>query len=225
MALKFNINNPPGRDYVKVICDVCGGLFYQKDTIKITDKYNYQFGLVVCRKDADERNDQVLPNNHKDKPISQPDKLRVERTDSFATNDADDRVPGPPRVPFAQVNPINDTIDLFWQGPEDTGSSSIIGYKVERADPQLGPYTLVISNTGTSYTYYQDLTANVSTDYSYRIAAINSFGVGSYSAEFFWPRNNITITDIEYIVDGDGNVVTGSDGYNLRSNYTDRGII
>lgn len=227
MALKFNIGHHPGREYVKVICDVCGGLFYQKDTIKITDKYNYQYGLVVCKADADERNDQVLPNNHVDKPISQPDLLRPEQTDQFAANELDDRVPGPPRLPFAQVNPINETIDLFWQGPEDVGSSNIIGYMIMRATPQLSVYETIESNTGTEYTYYQDLTAAVSSEYSYKIAAINSYGTGAYSPEFFWPTQRVLWSDINYlVVSQDSSVLVTSDTlYPIRLNHTEAGTI
>ena len=213
----------PGRDYVKVICDVCGGQFRQKDTIRITDKYNHQYGLVVCRADADEINEQSLPNRHVDKPISQPEILRPERTDSFAVNLNDDRVPGAPRNPFAQVNPINDTIDLFWQGPEDTGSSGIIGYVIKRASPQLAYYDTISANTGTEYTYYQDLTADVSTEYSYKIAAVNSFGTGAYSEEFFWPVNRTTWSDLIYLLISNEALVI--DGNPLRMNHTESGIL
>ena len=211
----------PGRDYVKVICDVCGGQFRQKDTIRITDKYNHQYGLVVCKADADEINEQSLPNRHVDKPISQPEILRPERTDSFAVNLNDDRVPGAPRNPFAQVNPINDTIDLFWQGPEDTGSSGIIGYIIQRADPQLSYYDILSANTGTEYTYYQDLTADTSAEYSYKIAAINSFGTGAYSEEFFWPVNRTTWSDLTYLLISPANEALVIDGNPLRMNHTE----
>lgn len=186
MALKFNKH--PGREYVKVICQVCGGQFYQKDVVQITDKYNYQYGLIVCKKDADERNDQVLPNRHVDRPISNPGLLSPERADEFAVNELDDRLPGAPRLPFTQVHPINDTIDLFWQGPEDTGSSGIIGYKIVQAFPQYSTYITLVSNTGNNATYYSDLVTSVNSEVSYKVAAINSFGTGPYSVDFYWPQ-------------------------------------
>jgi hypothetical protein len=221
MVKEVMFKHHPGRDYVKVICDVCGGQFRQKDTIRITDKYNHQYGLVVCKADADEINEQSLPNRHVDKPISQPEILRPERTDSFAVNLNDDRVPGAPRNPFAQVNPINDTIDLFWQGPEDTGSSGIIGYIIQRADPQLSYYDILSANTGTEYTYYQDLTADTSAEYSYKIAAINSFGTGAYSEEFFWPVNRTTWSDLTYLLISPANEALVIDGNPLRMNHTE----
>lgn len=225
MALKFTRH--PGREYVKVICQICGGLFYQKDTVQITDKYNHQYGLTVCRKDADERNDQVLPNRHVDRPISNPGSLSPERADEFSVNEIDDRLPGAPRLPFAQVHPINDTIDLFWQGPEDTGSSGIIGYKIQRSDPQFAFYETIETTTSSNNTYYQDLSADVNTDYSYRIAAVNSYGTGPYSIEFFWPKQSSPYTDINYlIISQNGNILRNSDTlYEIRLNYTQLGIL
>lgn len=222
MALKY-----PGREYVKVICDVCGGQFRQKDTVLITNKYNTQYGLVVCKADADQINEQVLPNNHIDRPISSPQTLRPERPDQYAVNLLDDRVPGPPRNPVAQVNPINETIDLLWQGPEDNGSSAIIGYKIVRASPQLSFYETVISNTNDGATYYQDISADVSAEYSYKIATINSFGTGNYSVEFFWPTITFIWQDINYLVASqDSSVITTSDTlYPIRVNHTEAGVI
>lgn len=223
MALKFH--KYPGREFVKVYCDICGGKFYQKDTVQITDKYNTQFGLIVCKNDADERNDQVLPNNHVDRPVSHPELLRPERPDTFALNLNDDRAPGPPRNPFTQVNPINESIDLFWQGPEDNGSSNIIGYKILRANPQLAAPDEIQSNTGTEYTYFQDLTGDVNIEYSYKIAAINSHGVGSYSSDFYWPKLNLLWEDIAYLVISPDDDVIVINGYPLRMNHTEAGTI
>ncbi len=205
MALKFNRH--PGREYVKVICQVCGGQFYQKDVVQITDKYNYQYGLIVCKKDADERNDQVLPNRHVDRPISNPGILSPERADEFSVNEIDDRLPSAPRLLFTQVNPINDTIDLFWQGPEDGGSSGITGYKIVQANPQYSTYTTLVSATESNATYYQDLVTSVTSEVSYKVAAINSFGTGPYSNEAFWPRNGDDIYTYLVISPG-GEVLT-----------------
>lgn len=225
MALKFPIGKHPGREFVKVICDICGGLFYQKDTIRINDKYNLQHGLLVCKKDADQINEQVLPNNHFEHPISQPELLRPEHSDQFAVNALDDRLPGPPRLPFTAPNPINDNIDLYWQGPEDPGSSGIIGYKIERASPQLAYYYTIEDNTNEGATYYTDLTADVTQEYSYRISAINSFGTGSPSIDFFWPKNNLLFFDIQYLVISPNNENLLIGPYYLRMNHPEVGIV
>lgn len=224
MALKFIKH--PGRGHVKVICDVCGGEFYQKDTVRVTNKYNTQQGLVVCFKDLDEINEQVLPNNHTDKPISSPEVLRPERPPTLETNLNDDRLPGPPRVPFTQANPITDTIDLLWQGPEDPGSSVIVGYLIERASPQLSTYRVVTPDTNSAATYFNDTSADTSIEYSYRVAAINGFGTGPFSEDFYWPKLNAPWVDINYLVksqDLDA-IATSDTGYFIRVNHTKAGI-
>jgi len=225
MSLKFPIGSHPGREFVKVKCDVCGGLFYQKDTIPINDKYNLQHGLLVCKKDADQINEQVLPNNHFERPISQPELLRPERGDQFSVNELDDRLPGAPRLPFTAPNPINDNIDLFWQGPEDTGSSGIIGYKIERASPQLSYYDTIEVNTNEGATYYTDLTADVTQEYSYRVSAINSFGTGSPSIDFFWPTNQVPFSDVQYLIISPNNETLLIGPYYLRMNHQGEGIV
>lgn len=224
MALKFIKH--PGRGFVKVICDVCGGEFHQKDTVRVNNKYNTQHGLVVCFKDFDQINEQVLPNTHIDRPISSPETLRPERPPTFEANLNDDRLPGPPRAPFAQANPITDTIDLLWQGPEDQGSSVIIGYVIERATPQLSTYRVVTPNTNSAATYFNDTSANVSIEYSYKVAAINGFGTGPYSEEFFWPTVNVPWMDLNYlVVSGTLEVITTSDTlYGIRVNHVNAGV-
>lgn len=205
----------PGSGFVYVICDVCGGKFRRKDTQLVRDKYNFQNGLVVCKKDLDRINEQVLPNKIKESVISAPETLQTEKADQFAAQLIDDRLPGAPRLPFTQVNPINDTIDLFWQGPEDNGSSPISGYKIQQTTPQGAPFITLESSTGTNATYYQDLVSNVNLIYAYRVAAINSFGTGAYSEEFYWPTPNREQLASNYIVTSDTMLVitTGSGLY------------
>lgn len=225
MTLKYPIGTHPGREYVKVICDVCGGLFHQKDTVRVTNKFNYQNGLVVCFKDLDEINEQILPNNHIDSIISSPGILRPERPDQFVVNETDNRLPSAPRQPYTRVNPIDNLIDLYWMGPNDAGSSSIIGYKILRAEPQLAFYDTVDDNTSDPATYYTDTTANVSSEYSYKVAAVNSFGTGPYSEEFFWPTNRVPYGDIEYLVTDLNQTITTDSGIAIRLNLTNLGVI
>ncbi len=202
----------PGRDYVKVICAVCRGEFYQKDTILITDKNNFQFGQLVCKEDMDLINEQVLPNTKHEQPISSPELLRPDLVPVYTANINDDRLPGPSRFGRAMANPITGLIDLYWQSPEDPGSSNIIGYRVQRAEPQRSFYFDISSNTRTNATYYQDLTGDPSVAYSYQVAAINGFGQGPFSLEFYWP---ISIDDLEgwfYILSEDGDAIGAEDG-------------
>src|SRR3990167_9668200 len=120
MALKFLKH--PGSSYVKVICDVCGGIFYRKDVTLVHDKYNYQNGQIVCFKDLDKINEQVLPNYHVDKPLSQPDFINPERADVEVRNENDDTAPSVPRNLRVIPSPINETLTLYWDGPDNPGS-------------------------------------------------------------------------------------------------------
>lgn len=208
--LKFR--HHPGSGFVKVICDVCGGQFYRKDTLLIRDKYNFQNGLVVCRQDVDRINEQILPNHIIDHPVSDPASLRPERADSFATNANDDRVPGAPKqlqaLAGGVVTPI---IELFWEGPDDNGSSPIIGYKVVRAYPQGGYFEIVIANTNSGASYYADVSSDLSLASAYKVAAINSFGTGAYSNIAYYPTNFDDIRNY-LLVSQTGNYLLTSDG-------------
>ena len=184
MAIKFSRH--PGSGFIKVICDVCGGLFYRKDTVKITDKWNFQNGLVVCLKDADKINEQVLPNNIIDKPVPSPELIRKEHADEFVSNVNDDTLPTAPTNLYASPASIEPVVALSWQGPSSPGSSGIIGYKVRRILSSGEPIVSLIL-TGDEAPYYEDVSSSVSAAYSYEIAAINSFGTGPYSAIFYYP--------------------------------------
>ncbi len=214
----------PGREYVKVICDICHGEFYQKDTTLVTDKYNLQYGKLVCFADLDEINEQVLPNYHTDQPTPNPELLRPERAFRFAVNENDDRLPSAPLHPLARANSVTNTIDLLWQGPDDNGSSAIIGYKIVRAFPQLSDYSTLVSDTGTGSPYYNDITSEFTVPSSYKVAALNSFGTGAYSVDFYWPVNTLNWSDIEYLVISPGTDVLEIDGFPLRMNHTAAGL-
>lgn len=222
--LKFK--RPPGRDYVKVICDVCKGEFYQKDVTLVTDKWSSQLGMVVCFPDLDVVNEQIKPNFHREKPISYPELLRSDSISEYVVNENDDRVPGSPRNPLTKVNPINETVDLYWEGPEDTGSSGIVGYRIERALPQLGNPIILVDNTFSGATYYQDISADVSLEYSYRVAAINSFGMGAYSETFLWPNNKKIEEDYVVLSQNINTYITLSqNGFFIRTNQVGRGEV
>lgn len=219
MTLKFKGGKYPGQEYMKVICDVCRGEFYRKDTVLVKNKYNFQYGQVVCFKDLDEINEQVLPNKSRDRPVKSPETLRPPKDPVFDVNENDDRLPSAPRAGYTQPHPLNNTIDLFWQGPEDSGSSGIIGYKIARATPQLSSYTVIDADTETGATYYSDLTADVTLKYSYKVAAINSFGVGSYSIDFFWPYNDNPDYEAQYLVISPAGDTLEVNGVPVRMNH------
>jgi len=210
MSLKFNKH--PGSGYIKVICDICGGLFYRKDTTLVRDKNNFQNGLIVCNNDIDKVNGQILPNNHVDSVVPSPQLIRIEKPEQIVTNVSDDRVPSAPQRLSASPDTVQDYVALYWEGPIDPGSSGIIGYSIRRAEPQYGNHEVVTSNSGTESPYYLDITSSVSSEYTYEIAAINSFGTGAYTAPFPYPTQTITSSIVYLAVGPSGNALATGDG-------------
>jgi hypothetical protein len=178
----------PGSDYVYVICDVCGRKVRRKYTQLVRDKWNFQNRLVVCRWDLDKINPQVIPYKHKERLVTSPETLRSEPSDRYITPDTDNRVPGVPQKLEARASTLGSTVELFWRGPVDVGTSQITGYLIERQEPQGAVWTVLISDSGSGNTYYNDTSASVSAEYTYRVAAINGAGTGSYSNEADYPR-------------------------------------
>lgn len=225
--MKYALINPPPRNERYVICDVCGFKFHRKDTIEVNDIYNRHYGLIVCKSDYDKTNAQDRPFSVDENILTATEYVRDRSTDTFVTNENDDRAPGKPTSGICYPNTLYSYIDLYWDAPGDNGSSPIIGYIVQRASPQQGAYTALSDNTETSAAYYSDTTANISSEYSFKVAAINSFGIGPYSDEFFWPTFIGIWHDISYLVASqDNSVLTTSDtGYGIRVNHTEAGIV
>ncbi len=226
--MRYTPLRPPSRDNRYVICDVCGFKFHMKDTVKINDRYNRLNGLIVCRSDADKTNAQERPFNMGNENIlASPTYVRPRQSLTYIANENDDRLPGPPTNGQALANPFYSYIDLYWDAPTDNGSSPIIGYKIQRAAPQLGPYDTIVTDTETSSTYYSDTSADISILYSFRVAAINGFGIGPYSVEFFWPSDANPWHDLIFLVLSQDNtqIMTTSDGIPIRLNHTDAGVI
>jgi hypothetical protein len=221
---KFSITNPK-RNNRRVICDVCGFEYSVKDVTKVTDSYNRRYGLVVCKNCRDKANPQDRPFTVNEVILTNTSIVRPEQSPVYVTNENDDRLPGKPTQGLARIDPLEDVITLYWQPPGDQGSSLITGYVIKRADPQLATYTTIEDDTATSVCYYKDSTGVIEIEYSYTVAAINGFGTGPTSDPIYWPVIRVAWDDIEYIVDGDGNVIMGGDGYLLRSNHTEQGIV
>ena len=213
MAIKFTQH--PGSGYEYVLCDICGGKFRRKDTVYVQERYNYQNGLVVCKDDVDLINEQSLPNTKHDRPIPHPHTLRPEGEDTFAVNENDDRVPGAPRNVSAVASTIDSSIELFWEGPFDAGSSGITGYLIKIADPQLSVYTTLEANTNSCSPYYDDTVSAVSGEYSYTVAAINSFGTGPDSEPAFYPALNVERSVNYLLVSQDDSFLTTGDDLNI----------
>lgn len=225
--MKYSLNYPPSRSERYVICDVCGFKFHRKDTIKVSDIYNKQYGLIVCKNDYDKTNEQDRPFKVSETIITATDFIRDRSSETFVSNENDDRVPGKPLNGQCIANPVSPYIDLYWDAPFDNGSSAIIGYIIKRAEPQLSTLTIIQSDTGSSSAYYSDTDADIDSEYSYSVAAFNSFGIGAYSDEFFWPKLMGIWNDINYLtMSQSGDVLETSDtGYFIRVNHTEIGVL
>ncbi len=198
----------------QVICDVCGFVYRLKDVVKVTDKYNKYFGLVICKKDArsSKTNPQSRPFKYKEIIVTNPLMIRGRPDVVYQSNLLDDRLPGPPLNGQALRDPVGSVINLFWSGPYDTGSSGITGYKIQVASPQKSNYSTLIADTGNAAPVYQDTITALTDVVSYKVAAINSFGTGPYSAEFFWPTQQVSDSIIYIGINGGTSVLATSDG-------------
>ena len=70
---------------------------------------------------------------------------------------------------------------LTW---DDPGDDSITGYVIlrrVRENDQGGEFSELVADTGTAATTYTDDTVEASTHYTYRIKAINEYGVSERS--------------------------------------------
>jgi hypothetical protein len=71
-------------------------------------------------------------------------------------------------------------INLSWNTPSNTGGSPITGYKIERS-VDGGAFSVLVPNTGSTSTTYSNTGLAHSTQYSYRVSAINAIGTSSAS--------------------------------------------
>src|SRR5438034_217166 len=88
--------------------------------------------------------------------------------------------PSPP-TGLAATAVSSSQINLTWTAPTDNGGSAITGYKIERSTDGGTTWTTLVANTGNTPTTYSDTGLAHTTNYTYRVSAINSIGTSSVS--------------------------------------------
>lgn len=222
---RVSITNPK-RSNRQIFCQVCGMQYTLKDVTKVTDKHNRRYGLIVCKKYClDKANAQDRPFTVRENMLANPRLVNPEQAAVYVANDNDDRLPGQPTGGITRVDPLTNDIILYWQPPQDQGSSLIIGYVVKRASPALAYHFTIENDTETSVCSYKDDDADLDQEYTYTVAAINGFGTGPESSPIWWPKQTNLPEDIEYLVDENNNTIIDENGYAIRTNYPDLGIM
>ncbi|MBI5145754.1 MAG: fibronectin type III domain-containing protein [Thaumarchaeota archaeon] len=108
-------------------------------------------------------------------------------TASSVTNTPSATIPG--QVTGLVLTPSQAQIILNWNAPND-GGIPIIGYKIEVESPVGNGWSIQVADTGSTSITYADTGLTPSTQYNYRISAINGIGIGLPSN----PVNTMTMT-------------------------------
>ena len=133
------------------------------------------------------------------------DSGRGEPSDVAHATTAAGRVPDPPTGLTAQADGQT-AIDLTWDAPADTGTSSILGYRVEVSEDEGASWADLTANTGSAETAYRHTGLQPSAVRHYRVSAINGSGTGLPSdvagAATEDPRPPGAPTDLTAVADG-----------------------
>ena len=89
-----------------------------------------------------------------------------------ATTRAAARAPSPPTNLRATADGPN-AIDLSWTAPTDTGSSNIVGYRIEASEDDTTSWQVIERDTGSRTTTYEHSGLDPGDTYYYRVSAIN----------------------------------------------------
>lgn len=187
----------PGKQ--KLICDICGRQVRKKDVVFGKDKYSGHYKLLMCRKHYDGIDPQLAPIRLRaEKQVKDPKFLRPDIPEADKTTDWVDTIEEieagksssvlSGNAPSAPKNlkldlVLSDSITLRWGFPDANNGGGITGYKIERESPVGGGFSTLVANTNAPYAHYEDTTVSASTQYNYRVSAINRSGTSSASNE------------------------------------------
>ena len=103
---------------------------------------------------------------------------------AYATTERLAGSPGPPGNVIAAPDGST-AINLSWTAPADTGSSTVIGYRIERLGDGGTYWSDLVPNTDSTATGYWDTGLAPVTTWHYRVSAINQTGSGESSRVVF----------------------------------------
>lgn len=164
------------------VCDVCGFRYHAYELTPIKDKYNELNNLLVCKYDRDKTNGGNLPWKFRERIIGDPRFIRPGQPDQFVTNENDSTSPSAPKN-LTIVGVTSSSITLTWYPADEVGTSGIKGYKIERESPVGGGFATIVEDTQSVALTYKDVALSTTTQYNYRVSAINGFGTGNASNE------------------------------------------
>jgi len=199
----------PGCDNRFVICDVCGGKFRVKETVRIRDPFNFLNQMIVCFKDADETNPQIKPIYIQEDLIKLKDYIRPEVGYRYALNEDETRLPTAPQYLAASLAPNMNVVQLTWQGPQDLGDGIVLGYRIYRDDVDV-----LDSNTHIGATQYLDYTADINSFYSYQVSIITTVGESPLSNIAYFP-SQFESPDLVALTQNNYNITLTQNGYRI----------
>ena len=93
-------------------------------------------------------------------------------------------VPLPAKPTGLTATPSHDRVVLTWNDPNDASITGYVILRRHREDDPKGQFSELVADTGSAATTYTDHTVAANTPYTYRIKAINEYGVSERSRWF-----------------------------------------